>query len=318
MDPKPSTYDLALIARYPTPPLAILISGATGLIGSALAALLGAAGHRVVRLVRGENPAENEIAWNPAAERLDPARLEGFDAVIHLAGENIAGRWTEEKKRRIRDSRIRGTRLLSAALSRLARKPRVLICASATGYYGNRGEEILTEASPFGEGFLARLCRDWEAATEPAAAAGIRVVNLRLGMVLSPKGGALATMLRPFKLGLGGPLGDGRQYVSWIALEDVIGVTVHALLSESLAGPVNAVTPNAVRNREFARTLGDVLGRPALLPAPAFVLRALFNGLADEVLLAGARVLPEKLERTNYTFFLPELENALRTMLGRS
>lgn len=296
----------------------VLMTGSSGLIGSALGARLASQGHGVTRLVRAK-PAAGAAAleWDPAAGRLDAAALEGFDAVVHLAGESIAsGRWTAARKARIRDSRIQGTRLLSERLARLMRKPAVLVCASAIGYYGNRGEEVLGESSPAGSGFLADLCREWEAASDAAASAGIRVVNLRTGLVLSRQGGALPRMLVPFRLGVGGRIGDGRQYMSWITLDELTGVYLYALRTETLAGPVNAVTPNPVINADFTRTLGRVLRRPTLFPLPAFAARLVLGEMADELLLASARVQPARLVATGYVFRFAELENALRHVLA--
>ncbi len=295
----------------------VLMTGSSGLIGSALGARLASQGHGVTRLVRAK-PAAGAAAleWDPAAGRLDAAALEGFDAVVHLAGESIAsGRWTAARKARIRDSRIQGTRLLSERLARLMRKPAVLVCASAIGYYGNRGEEVLGESSPAGSGFLADLCREWEAASDAAASAGIRVVNLRTGLVLSRQGGALPRMLVPFRLGVGGRIGDGRQYMSWITLDELTGVYLYALRTETLAGPVNAVTPNPVINADFTRTLGRVLRRPTLFPLPAFAARLVLGEMADELLLASARVQPARLLATGYVFRFAELEGALRHVL---
>ena len=296
----------------------VLVSGATGLIGSALVRGLSADGHAITPVVRSSAKGRSGVVrWDPEAGTLDTNGLEGHDAVVHLAGENIAGdRWTPERKARIRDSRVGGTRLLCDSLRRLDRPPRVLVCASATGYYGNRGREVLREESPPGEGFLAEVCREWEAATEGAARKGLRVVNLRIGMVLSPDGGALAKMLPAFRAGAGGRIGNGEQYMSWIALPDLVGVIRHALSSASLDGPVNAVAPQPVTNREFTKTLGRVLGRPTVALLPAFAARLLFGEMAEELLLSGARVEPAKLLSSGYRFLHPELEGALRGMLG--
>jgi len=297
----------------------ILVSGSSGLVGSALVQSFTAAGHDVVRLVRCEaRPGQAEILWDPAAAGLDPDRLEGLDAVVHLAGENIAqGRWTRKKKARIRDSRVDGTRLLSRTLAGLAAKPSCFVSASAIGYYGNRGDELLDESSPPAAGFLSDVCRDWEAATQPAGAAGIRVVQLRFGMILAPGGGALAKMLGPFRWGLGGRLGNGRQYISWVTLDDVLGAIDHVLATGAIQGPINVVSPQPVTNRQFTRTLGRVLHRPTLLPAPAFVLRLVLGPMADELLLAGARVVPQRLLESGYKFRDAELEPALRRMIAR-
>ena len=255
--------------------------------------------------------------WDPAKGEVDAAGLEGLDAVVHLAGENIAsGRWNAVRKAAIRDSRVNGTRLLCDALAGLARPPKTLVCASAIGYYGDRGEELLTEESSPGTGFLPEVCREWEAASEPAARKGIRVVTLRIGVVLSPKGGALSRMLPLFRAGLGGVIGNGRQYVSWIALDDLVGIVLHALQSGELRGPVNAVAPVPVTNRELTEALGKVLSRPTLLPVPAFALRLAVGEMADALLLASARVVPRRLEETGYRFRFPELGGALRHLLG--
>jgi uncharacterized protein len=308
--------DLSLHRTYTKgKPMKILISGATGLVGSALAPFLTTGGHQVVRLGRGPS-GKDDIHWDPSRNVIDAAKLEGFDAVVHLAGENIAARrWNAEQKARIRDSRVQGTRLLAETLGKLQRPPRALIAASAIGFYGDRGDEVLNESSAAGTGFLADVCRDWEAAT--ASAAGIRVVNLRFGVILSPKGGALAQMLTPFRMGVGGRIGSGKQWMSWIALDDVIGAIHHALATESLRGPVNAVAPQAVTNREFTKTLGQVLHRPTFLPMPAFAARLALGEMADELLLASARVEPKTLLESNYRFVYGNLEDALRHLLGK-
>ena len=297
----------------------VLVSGASGLIGSALVPALDTGGHRVTRLVRGAGDGGGDtVRWDPDAGVIDAAALEGVDAVVHLAGETVAGRWTRSKKERIMESRRGGTGLLARAIAGLERPPHTLVCASAIGVYGNRGDEPLTERSDTGSGFLADVVREWEAATRPAAEAGIRVVNLRFGIVLSPRGGALGQMLTPFRLGVGGPLGSGRQYMSWISIDDVVGAIQHALVASRLSGPVNATAPEPVTNRVFSRTLGRVLRRPALLPVPPVALRLLFGQFADEGLLWGQRVLPEKLLESGYHFRHPSLEAALRHVLGRT
>ncbi|MBZ0158595.1 MAG: TIGR01777 family oxidoreductase [bacterium] len=298
--------------------LHVLITGSTGFVGSALVPFLATGGHRVTRLVRA-TPEHGiaEVQWDPEAGIIDTARLEGLDAVVHLAGENIAaGRWTAEKKVKIRDSRVGGTRLLCDSLAGLKQPPKVLVCASAIGYYGDRGDEVLTEESTLGSGFLAEVCREWEAAAKSAVQKGIRVVHLRFGMVASATGGALAKLLPPFKMGLGGVLGTGNQYISWIALDDLLGVIAHALTTEALQGPVNAVTPNPVTNQEFTRTLGRILGRFTLFPIPATAAHLAFGEMADEVLLASQRVQPTRLLATGYRFRYPDLEGALRHSLG--
>lgn len=296
----------------------VLVTGSTGLVGSALVPFLLTSGHQVARLVRSPPTAGGDVHWDPAAGRLEPTNLEGLDAVVHLAGERITGRWTAAKKARIRSSRVQGTRLLAETLARLARPPKTLVCASAIGYYGDRGDEVLREESPSGAGFLAEVCREWEAAARPAAEKGIRVVHLRIGVVLSAAGGALALMLTPFKLGLGGRVGSGQQYMSWIAIDDLAGIIQHALTNESLRGPVNAVAPRAITNREFTKTLGRVLGRPTVFPMPAFAARLAFGQMADELLLASARVEPARLIASGYKFRTPELEAALRHLLGKT
>ena len=258
------------------------------------------------------------MEWDPMAGKLNPTALEGIDAVVHLAGENIAARrWTAKQKARIRESRVTGTRLLAESLARVARPPKVLICASAIGYYGNRGDERLDEESSSGNDFLAEVCREWEASAQAAIDKGIRVVFLRFGMILSPAGGALGKMLTPFRLGVGGIIGNGQQYMSWIALDDLIGAIYHALLDERLSGPVNAVSPNSVTNHEFTKTLGRVLGRPTLFPLPAFAARLAFGEMADGLLLSSARVEPLRLLSSGYTFRYPILREALRHLLGK-
>jgi uncharacterized protein len=296
----------------------ILVTGASGLVGSALIPHLTSKGHEVLRLVRSEPvDAAAEIQWNPEKGVADPARLEGLDAVVHLAGENISdGRWTDEKKTRIRESRAKGTRVLSAALAQLARPPRTLISASAIGFYGSRGSEVLNEQSASGDDFLAEVCREWELATRPAAEKGIRVANLRFGVILSTEGGALSKMLTPFKLGVGGRVGSGEQYMSWIALDDAVGAIYHALTNEAVHGPVNVVAPHPVTNLEFTKTLGKVLSRPTLFPAPAFALRLAFGEMADALLLSSTRVEPLRLKESGYAFQYPQLEDALRHLLA--
>jgi len=293
----------------------IAVSGASGFVGSTLVASLRAQGANVKRLVRSPpRDPETDIAWNPAAP-LDPAALEGLDAAVHLAGESIAGLWTAGKKARIRDSRRAGTRLLCERLAALDRPPRVLVSASAIGIYGDRGDEVLREDRPSGSGFLADVCREWEAAAQPARDAGIRVVHLRFGMVASPTGRALKQMLLPFKLGLGGRLGSGRQYMSWISLDDVVGAIQHTLVTDSLAGPVNAVAPDSITNAEFTKTLGAALHRPTIFPVPEFVLRLLLGEMAEELLLASQRVEPARLLASGYKFRQPTLRSALEEML---
>ena len=294
----------------------ILVTGASGLVGSALVPLLAGGGHEVARLGRS-TPDTGDIRWDPDSGVLEAAALEGFDGVVHLAGENIAaGRWNAARKRRIKESRVQGTLLLARTLARLERPPRVLVSASAVGFYGDRGDEELSEQSPAGSGFLTEVCREWEAATEAAAGKGIRVVHARLGVVLSRDGGALAKMLTPFKLGAGGIVGSGRQYMSWITLEDTVAALAHLLVTDAASGPVNVVAPAPVTNREFTRTLGRVLRRPTLFPLPAFVARAVFGEMADALLLGSTRVKPVNLLDSGYAFRQGSLEEGLRAVLG--
>ena len=288
----------------------ILVTGASGLVGSALCPALEAAGHSVVRLSRN-----GPVSWHPTARTIDSAALDGIHGVIHLAGESVAGRWTAAKKERILTSRRDGTRFLAETLAALPQQPKVLVSASAIGYYGDRHDELLTEQSPAGTGFLAAVAREWEAATNPAAAAGIRVVTIRTGIVLARNGGALPALLPPFRLGLGGPIGSGRQWWSWLSLPDLVAIYERALTDASLSGPVNAVAPGAVTNREFARTLGKVLGRPSRLPLPAPAVKLLLGEMGAEMLLASAHVQPTALTTTGFTFRFPELGDALRAAL---
>jgi len=294
----------------------VAITGSHGLIGSAVASALRARGDQVVRLVRGEAARADEIAWQPRDGRIDAARLEGIDAAVHLAGATLAARWTPEQKEAIRSSRLLGTGLVARALAALAARPRVLVSGSAVGYYGNRGDEVLTEASGPGTGFLANVCREWEAAADPARRAGIRVSHPRFGVVLGGGGGILAKIVPIFKLGAGGPLGHGRQYLPWVAIDDAVGAVLFALDRDGLDGPVNVVAPHAVTNREFTSALGHVIGRPAVIPVPAAALRAMFGEMADEALLASQRVEPVRLAGAGYAFRFGELEPALRQVLA--
>ena len=297
--------------------MTVLVTGSSGLVGSALIPHLEASGHRVLRLVRTSPKSDLERRWDPDTGELAAADLEGIQAVVHLAGENIASdRWNEAKKNRIRSSREDGTRLLAQVLAELQTPPGVLISASAIGYYGNRGEEILNEESPPGADFLAETCIAWENAARPAADAGVRTVYVRIGIVLSADGGALAKMLFPFKMGVGGVIGSGDQYMSWISLSDLAGIINHALNTETLEGPVNAVSPAPVTNREFTKTLGGALSRPTLFPMPAFAARLAFGEMADALLLSSTRVLPARLQETGYVFQHPELDGALRHVLN--
>jgi uncharacterized protein (TIGR01777 family) len=294
----------------------VLISGATGLIGSSLAQELRSGGHHVTSLTRSPT-GENNISWDPDAGTVDGS-LEGTDAVVHLAGESIAeGRWTVSKKRRIMDSRKKGTRLLAGTIAGLTTPPRVMVSASAVGYYGDRGDEVLREDSRPGSDFLAEVCKAWEAAADPAREAGIRVVHTRFGIVLSLEGGALGTMLPIFKLGGGGRIGRGRQWWSWVTIDDVVGTIHHALENDSVEGPVNVGSPNPMTNAEYTRVLGKVLNRPTVLPVPAPAIRLALGGIADALLLASQRMEPAKLKVTGYRFRHPELEGALRHLLER-
>jgi uncharacterized protein len=295
----------------------VLITGSSGLLGSALIPSLTAAGHRVTRLVRSQRSRkEGDVYWNPEVGLLDPVALEAIDAAVHLAGESIAARWTAEKKTRILQSRVASTRLLAERLGQIQDRPKVFVCASAIGYYGDRGDQILTEESAPGSGFLYDVCRQWEAATGLAEERGIRTVRLRIGVVLSKTGGALAKMLPPFRMGLGGRLGAGTQYMSWIAIDDLVGSVHHALATDALRGAVNAVAPNPVTNLEFTKTLGKVLRRPTIFPVPALAVRLLFGEMGQELLLGSTRVEPRRLQESGYGFRHLTLEKALRAVLG--
>ncbi len=296
--------------------LRIVITGASGFLGRTLVPFLTTGGHDVVTLARGEGDGPT---WDPSAGRLDPALLEGADAVIHLAGENVAGgRWTEARKQRIRNSRVDGTGLVARTIAAMENPPGVFLCASAVGIYGARGDETLDESATPGSGFLADVVRAWEGACEPARDAGVRVVNLRFGVILGAAGGALQRMLTPFKLCLGGRLGSGRQVMSWVGVDDAAAAVLHALRRPELAGPVNVTAPEPVTNRVFTKTLARVLGRIAILPVPAFLLRLLFGEMGEAVLLRGARVVPARLLETGFRFRHPDLETCLRHALGRT
>jgi uncharacterized protein (TIGR01777 family) len=297
--------------------LDVLVSGARGLIGSALVPALENEGHRVVRLTRSGGDEDGAVRWDPSAGTIDAARLEGIDAVMHLAGENIVGRWTSAKKARIRDSRVQGTRLLARTLAGLTAPPGVMVSTSASGYYGDRGNELLREESAPGTNFLAGVCREWEAAADPAREAGVRVVHPRFGIVLSPEGGALGMTLPIFKLGGGGKIGSGRQYWPWVAMDDVVGAILRALATDSLEGPVNVAVPDPPTNAEYTRVLGRVLNRPTVFPLPAPVARVALGQVAEELLLASQRLEPAKLRESGYEFRYPELEGALRHLLDR-
>lgn len=314
-----TTADLALWARWrDRPRLRIALTGASGLVGQLLRPLLRTQGHEFMQFVRREPYGANEAHWDPARGMIDRDALARCDAVIHLSGENVGeGRWTAARRERLRTSRLDSTTLLARTLAELPGGPRVWVSASATGVYGDTGDREADETTTPGAGFLAELTRDWEAATQPASAAGVRVVNLRVGVVLSPRGGALAKLLPAFHAGLGGRLGSGEQWMSWISPDDLGGAIVHALHDDSLRGPVNACAPEPVRQRDFAATLARVLHRPALLPVPAFVLRALFGPMADEAILGSARALPRQLEAHGFGFRHRTLEAALRHLLGK-
>ncbi len=294
----------------------ILFSGSHGLVGSALIKSLEPEAHQIVRLVRHASNSETEVEWSPDRYSIALARLNDFDAVVHLAGESIAsGRWDEEKKRKIRESRVKGTRLLSDALANLVRPPKVLISASATGYYGNRGDEQLNEQSAPGDDFLSEVCVEWEKATELAKEKGIRVVNTRFGIILDKEGGALEKMLPPFRMGIGGRIGSGKQWMSWIALDDVVNAIKFALTNDGLSGPVNFVAPTPVTNAEFTKALGHVLSRPTFFPIPEFGVRLAFGEMADALLLSSQRVLPSRLQETGFQFQHSQLLGALQRIL---
>jgi uncharacterized protein len=294
----------------------ILVSGVSGPIGTALLPSLITRGYEITRLVRGAATGEEQIAWDPA-KPIAPDMVSGFDAVIHLAGESIVGRWTKTKKIKIRGSRVAGTTTLAEALAGAQHKPQVFVCSSAIGYYGDRGNELLNERSKPGIGFLADVCREWEAATQAAAKVGIRTVQIRTGIVLSPKGGPLGAMLTPFKMGVGGKIGNGEQWMSWIDVEDMAGGIHHILKSDLLQGPVNMVAPKPVKNTEFTKTLGSVLSRPAILPMPAFAVKLAFGEMGETVLLGSQRVEPSQLVTSGYPFRFTDLKASLENNLGR-
>lgn len=295
----------------------VVVSGATGLVGRALVESLRARGHRVRRLLRtARDLSTDDVVWDPSVGPVPPEALVDADAVVNLAGEPVAHRWTSERKHAIRESRVRTTAMLAQAITKATSQPRVFVNGSAVGYYGDRGDALLDESSAPGTDFLARVCVDWEAAAAPAADAGVRVVLLRTGIVMSPRGGALAKLLSIFRLGGGGPLGSGRQWMSWIGMTDQVRAIEHALFTESLRGATNLVAPNPVTNAEFAATLGRVLARPALVPVPVFALELLYGEMARATLLAGQRVLPKALSAAAFEFSQPTLEGALRAELG--
>lgn len=293
----------------------ILVTGVSGPIGTALLPSLKARGYEVSRMVRRTPTGADQIPWNPL-QPIAPETVSGFDAVIHLAGESIVGRWTKTKKIKIRESRVAGTTALAEALARAGTKPQVFVCSSAIGYYGDRGSEVLHEKSGPGIGFLPDVCREWEAATQAAARAGIRTVQIRTGVVLSPKGGALGKMLPPFKMGVGGRIGDGRQWMSWIDVQDLVGAIHHILKSDLLQGPVNMVAPKPVTNAEFTKTLGSVLSRPVILPVPAFAVKLAFGEMGESVLLGSQRVEPAQLVMSGYPFRFKSLQTSLENILN--
>jgi hypothetical protein len=295
----------------------VLVTGASGFVGSSLVPYLLSKGYDVRSVVRRRDttPGSDDIEWDPAGKRIDSAALEGFGAVVHLAGENIAGRWTAAKKRRIRDSRVQGTRLLVETFAGLKRPPKVLVSASAIGYYGDRGGKLLDEGSPPGRGFLPEVCQAWEEAAEAATGLGIRVVRLRMGLVIGANGGSLARMLAPFRAGIGGVIGNGSQYWSWIALEDLTAAILHAIADESFSGAANAVSPKPSTNLEFTKTLGRVLSRPTIFPLPEFAAKIAFGEMAEALLLASARVMPARLLASGFSFHFPDLEPAFRRAL---
>jgi uncharacterized protein (TIGR01777 family) len=296
----------------------ILITGASGMIGSHLTRVLESSGYTVLSAVRREPRNDREVRWVPERGEIDRAKLQGIDGVVHLAGANIAGqRWSTAYKQEIRESRVKGTRLISETIASLDPKPRVFACASAIGYYGDRGDAKLDESAAPGEGFLPEVCLAWENSCEAARTAGIRTVNMRIGVVLSTEGGALKSMLLPFKLGAGGKVGSGKQYFSWMALDDIVSAMKFVLEHDSLSGPVNLVSPHAVTNYEFTKTLGKVLSRPTIFPMPAFAARLALGEMADELLLASTRVVPTKLEKAGFRFAYPQLETALRHVLRK-
>jgi uncharacterized protein (TIGR01777 family) len=295
--------------------MTIAISGSSGLIGSALVHALSAEGHAIKHLVRRDARSDMEVSWNPTRDEIDAARLNGVDAVINLAGETLDQRWTDDVKKQIRESRVRGTQLLARTIASLTVKPRVMISGSAIGIYGDRGDELLDESSTLGDGFLASVCREWEAATKSAEDAGVRVVHARTGIVLAKEGGALPRMATPFKFGVGGRLGSGQQWMSWIALADVVGAIRHALTHDATRGPMNLVAPNPVRNEEMTQALSRELHRPALFAVPRFALKIVVGEMADAAVLASQRVAPTALRSTGYRFALPMLEQALAAIL---
>ncbi|MEZ6116097.1 MAG: TIGR01777 family oxidoreductase [Pirellulaceae bacterium] len=288
----------------------MIVTGASGLVGTEFGQLASSQGHEIIPAVRSRQ--QSGVYWNVAQQTCDAEGFENVDAVVHLAGENIAeGRWTDAKKKRIRESRVQGTKLIASTLASLQQKPTAFVCASAIGYYGNRGDEQMTEDSAPGDGFLAEVCQEWESATKVAADAGIRTVQGRIGVVLSKDGGALKQMLTPFKMGVGGTIGSGNQYMSWIAIQDLARSLLHCVTDASLNGPVNLVAPQPVTNREFTKTLGSVLNRPTIFPVPAFAAKLAFGQMADDLLLSSTRVLPQRLTDAGFQFEFGGIKEAL-------
>ena len=311
--------DISLHLKKKPKPMTVIITGASGVIGSTLVPFLTTGGHRVIRLVRNlSEPSQDELFWDPLSGILNTDNIKNIDAVIHLAGENIgSGRWTPEKKKKIIESRVKGTELLTKKLSSLEKPPKVIISASAIGFYGDRGDQILNENDESGSDFISSVCSMWEKAAHPALERNIRTVFLRIGIVLTPLGGALRRLLLPFKLCAGGKIGNGTQYMSWIDMEDVLGSIYHILTNESIDGPVNIVAPNPVTNTEFTKTLGKVMARPTPLTIPSTAVKLAFGEMGKEILLSSTRVMPEKLLKTGYRFNTPHLDTAIRQMLGR-
>lgn len=296
----------------------ILVTGSSGLVGSQLIPFLNSQGHEVVPLIRNKNHGSDDIFWDPENEEIDFSSLNGFDAVVHLAGENIANkRWSPEQKQKIKNSRVKGTKFLCESLSKLNKPPKVLISASAIGFYGNRPNEVLHEHSDHGHEFLSSTCQEWEEATRDAKAAEIRVVHARFGVILSTRGGAMSKLLLPFQLGAGGIIGDGKQYMSWVDIEDVVGAIYHAIQDEQISGPMNVTAPNPVTNHEFTKTLGKVLFRPTIFPMPAFAARLAFGEMADALLMSSSFVEPRTLQDNGYKFQYPDIESSLRHLLGK-
>jgi uncharacterized protein len=313
-----TAHDLSVLNRNKeAKPMKILVSGASGFVASHLIPMLTTQGHEVHKLVRKDG-GPGTIMWDPASGAIEAEKLEGFDAVIHLAGQPVAERWTAENKRKIEESRIKGTQLLCNTLAALQSPPAVLVCASAIGYYGDRQDELLTEESASGTGFLPRVCEGWELATKAASEKGIRVVNARIGIVLSPDGGVMARLLPPFQMGAGGPLGNGHQFMAWIAIDDAIHSLLYAITNENIVGPMNVVSPNPVRNSEFTKVLGKVLHRPTIFPVPVSVAHIAFGkDMADELFFASNRVIPKKLMDNGFEFKYGDLEKALKHLLGK-